>query len=222
MTEEFDIPGIRYREQREVIVALIEIVHKQEEKDFDSFFNELVCLGEETITIWADRFHGHDPIEKMSKEEHDRIRPKLCMMGFANKDVYFFRDKPRIMLLDLPPKDDYSVYATSLIDGERVKFISRIQGVVERFLMMMEDIIMDIYDPRTDSNLLYMTMLNIWENFDKFPIKNIFGHFVFTALVTFDREVCTSDNPYSGYAPLYEETLARLFKRVISDKRLRS
>ena len=213
MPEKLDLYRLFPQSMADVLMSMVDIVHKLEYRDFDFFYRDLVKLGEEKIFQWTNIFASVP-----------RIRSKLCMLGLADAEIRFFRgDHDGFMTVDLPPKDDYSDYGTAVVDGYETRFVSRMQFMVDMFLMTVHMAFEKVFDPRTDNTYRYVLLMSMWANYPNLPIRYERYHFVYSAIYTLEREIYgESCNPFSNFHPLYEETLARLFKRVLSDKKMRT
>ena len=117
MREKLDIRRLFGRSCAEVIEKLIDIIRSLEYRDYDFFFRELVRIDDDTLTEWSYRFLDFDPIEKMPDDEYMRLRPKLCVIGLANSDIYYVKNEKDHLLVDFPPTDDYSPYPAHIAYG---------------------------------------------------------------------------------------------------------
>ncbi len=221
MREKLDLKRLFGRSCAEVLEQLIDIIRNLEYRDYDFFFRELAKMEDEKLTEWSYRFLDFDPIEKMPEEEYVKLRPKLCVIGLANSDIYYVKNEKDRLLVDFPPTEDYSPYGMILVDGEEVYVMSRKQYIVDRFLKILGCAFSHVFSTDSDSHLCYLMAVRSEEDIDKYPVRNVWSHPAYVMLVTMEKEL-SNDYVSSGFEPAYEETLARLFRRVLSRNKIQS
>ena len=221
MKEKLDLRRLFGRSCAEIIERLIDIIRNMEYRDYDFFFRELTKMDDEKLIEWSRRFLDFDPIERMPEEEYLKIRPKLCVIGLANSVIYHVRGEKGHILVDLPPTEDYSSYGMILVDGEEVNIMSRKHYIVDRFLTVLEHVFSFVFSPDSDSHLCYLMAVRSNEDIDKYPVRNAWSHLAYVVLVTMEREL-SGNYVSSEFEPAYEETLARLFRRVLSRRKMPS
>ena len=208
---------------RFVLDSQIEIIHGLESRDYNSFYRELEKQGIDKITEWLSALGVAMPSGIMSDAEYDEIRQTLSKIDYSGPVYHDWENDADCALLDLPPLKDYRSYGHATVSGKDISLISRIQHAIDKLLFFLDVILHELFSTDSDTSYGFCMAVNMNENFSQYEGEKDINGSAFSALITIEQSIYWREKNYmSGFRPMYEETLASLFRIVYSDSSIRT
>ena len=205
-----------------VIMPLIEIIHNLESRDYDPFRKELEGQGQERIEEWIHILVDYRPPDLQNDSELKGNIEMLSESGFSG-NVYIYKEvKREYTQVELPAKESGSENGTAFILGGNVAFIGGLQAAVDMLLFILDEVICTLFCD-TDSDYGFRMAVDMNENLIRHPEYRDEIHSAFISLLTIEQSIYWREKNYmSAFNPMYEETLASMFRMVYSDCKIRT